>query len=569
MSIEELREWSNRILANNPREKDMALALRLRYELCGRLTKMQQERFLNVLLKSAEASGGMWGLSQDMFWMVEHMREQPFSVGDIADHRSAFRKSIIDTCYVIENLMPIVSDHPQIEAALRQAMELWWGVFHGEGALEILNALFPTPYDYLSILSRTFVAARTYLNEPLIQWGLAYTHRQLANQQSSHAEPPERDSIKQALRNWIQIDLEGAPESLKLGMSGASVVRVRPRVSNPIDDENSRIPFTDSLIVKYGPIEEIDQERESYDKLPAAIKDCFVNIPQSSHIDKDRAFVIMPDLHRYQTIYEILVRNVPKIQDAILRELGPFLLRMHRGGVWQAKLSQPGLLRNLYLLPMLEHVGRIFNYLRDNNLLIDEQHRQQEADLLQHDLFDLIGNLLRYQFDLEGFPTSYMHGDLHTRNIMVQRNKRPENGGGEHTHELDFKLIDLEKFQRDGDPALDAGELLVDLELLRASRRRPSDRQPIDAMLTVIRQTYGDFAHERNDLSFDIRVRLAQARALIRVAKGRTKAGEAALRESRRGPAITIAFEVLKHAAQASTYLQDVVTTLEQRETAL
>jgi hypothetical protein len=57
-------------------------------------------------------------------------------------------------------------------------------------------------------------------------------------------------------------------------------------------------------------------------------------------------------------------------------------------------------------------------------------------------------------------------------------------------------------------------------------------------------------------------LRLAQARSLIRIAKGRTKQGELSLKESRRGPAVGIAFDVLDDAEQAHKFLQGVLDAL-------
>src|SRR4029079_17153781 len=154
---------------------------------------------------------------------------------------------------------------------------------------------------------------------------------------------------------------------------------------------------------------------------------------------------------------------------------------------------------------------------------------------------DVIGNLVRHQLELEDFPLACMHGDLHTRNIMVRRLKRSENP--ERDNEIDFKLIDLEKFRRSGDAALDAGELLVDLEILRATRNNDPARDPHAALIHAVEQTYADFAAEREDKTFAIRMQLGQARSIIRIAKGRTKQGELSLKESRKGHAIRVALD--------------------------
>lgn len=566
MAANDLEKWSTRVVRNNHRDKDLALALRLRHNIAGKLTA-PQKRSMDNLANVAKVSGGVWGVSQDMLWLVDNMRQHLLSPGEVADHRDTFREMILSTCYVIENLTPLMDDYPDLKPVIKGAVELWWSAFCGKDAVNTLHTLFPMPYDYLMVVSRTLVSLRAYLNRPLIYWGSAHIHRQMAQQQIKQAESPDEESIKLALRNWLQVDLEDLPRKLRLGMSDSNVVQVRPLLRNPMlpDDDTARlhIPYAPSLVVKYGPIEEVNRERENYAALPPAIRDCFVRIPQASYIDEKRrrAYVIMADLSHYQTLYES-IGKYPQIQDVIRREVGPFLLTMHRGDSRQPRLAQWGLLWQLYLLPMQEHVERVFNYIRDNNLI--DRKRLPQANQLQRRLLDMIGNLVRHQLRLEEFPIAYMHGDLHTRNIMVRRLKRERGSepGNNLGRELDFKLIDLEKLRRDGDAALDAGELLVDLELAMASMRGGSDRRPLLLLMESIQETYSAFAEERRDATFPARVQLGRARAIIRVAKGRTKAGEIALRESRRGQAIGVAHEVVKYAEIAVGYLEGVLEAL-------
>lgn len=565
MTDAELRRWANQVMRNTHRDKDLALALRLRHELVGRLTPAQQRHYLDDrLIRSAEQGGGLWGFSQDMAAIVKSMQLQQLTPDLIADYREVFRETILSTCYVVENLMPLLPAYPQLEPALKRAVELWWDVFHGANAVNTLRMLFPAPYDYLLIVARTLVSLRAYLGQPLIRWGAAYIHRKLAAQQVRAIEPPDTENIKRALKNWIQIDLDKPPEQLRLGMSDSNIVRIRPRICNPLEPDNDafrlHIPNADSLVVKYGPVEEIDLERQNYTRLPAAVRDCFVNIPQPSYVDEThrRAFVIMADLHRYRTLYEA-VQKVPQIQDALAAELPAFLLRVHQGDGRERRSGADGLLWLLYLQPMQQHIRRVFGYILENRLL-DSEDRMRSAVALQRSLLDMVGHLVRRQLELEHFPVVCMHGDLHSRNIMVRRLKpheRPEADG-----ELDFKLIDLEKFRRSGDAALDAGELLVDLELLRAPRNIAPDRDPVVALMRSLEQAYTAFARERDDDTFGLRVRLAQARSLIRIAKGRTKAGDLALRESRKGPAIRVAFDALNDLEQARDHLQAVIAGL-------
>jgi hypothetical protein len=564
MTDKNLALWSGHLVSVNHREKDLALALRIRCELKGGLTQAHL-KYLDKLVGIAEQNGGLWGLSQDMRGIAEQMGRHQLVAEQIADHRDIFRETILSTCYVIENLMPLTALHPHIEETVRRAMEMWWQVFCGENAVNTLRALFPNPYDYLLIVCRTLVSARAYMGDSLIRWVSAYIHRRLAWQQPRSVEPPDHESIRHALKNWIRIDLNGVPEPLRLGMSDSNVVRIAPYLANPMqpDDDTFRltIPNADTLIVKFGPVDEVNLERENYARLPASIRDCFVNIPQPSYVDdsRRRAFVIMADLNRYRTLSDALQR-VPQIHEALVRELGPFLLRVHQGdGRGRRAQHEGGLLMQLYLLPMQQHVRRIFNYILENRLT-EGDGKQRQAVQLQRDLLDQIGHLVRRQLELEDFPMACMHGDLHSRNIMVRRLKQREQP--EREAEVDFKLIDLEKFRRGGDSALDAGELLVDLELMRATRNIVDDRDPLVALMRALNTTYTAFAEERADPTFGLRVRLAQARALIRVAKGRTKQGELALKESRKGPAIRVAYDALSDAESALGHLQAVAAGL-------
>jgi hypothetical protein len=209
---------------------------------------------------------------------------------------------------------------------------------------------------------------------------------------------------------------------------------------------------------------------------------------------------------------------------------------------------------------MQQHVRRIFQYALENRLL-EQDDRQRGADQLQRALLDRIGHLVRYQLELEDFPIACMHGDLHSRNIMVRRLKQRREGS-DRDSEVDFKLIDLEKFRRHGDAALDAGELLVDLSLVRSTRNNDPARDPVVALIRAVEKTYADFAAEREDATFPVRMLVGQARALLRIAKGRTKQGELSLKESRKGPAIRVAFEVLDFAEGALQHLDDAVKAL-------
>ena len=553
-----LNRWlDERLIGDYYKDKDLSLALRLRYQYLSNTFRKNQKRLLDRVVKHGRTNFGVWDLRGNLTWLVHHMHRQELQIGDVAENAEAFRDMIVSTCYVIENLMPMMPTYPQLVGAVQEAMELWWGAFHGEDAAEKLRGLFPKPYDYLQVLTRTIVAvcayAGAYSDKPLSERVMPHVYRTLADNHSiENSGSRVQRNIQQALHEWVPLDIDGEPQKLTLGLSGANVVRIKPRLRNPLNPEFA-LQFVDSLIVKYGPAEMINLERKNYARLPQVIRDCFVNIPQDSYIDseEDRVYVIMADLAHHVTLYERLP-TLHQIRDDIVNELGPFLMKMHRGGETQPPKDYRGLLWQAYLIPMQEYVGRCFRLLREYPLL--GQDDLNNAFRLQDDLNTLLGTLVQQQLKLGEFPTAYMHGDLHSRNIMLRQISRWDNNGS--GRNLDFKLIDLEKFESTGDAAVDAGQLLVDLEL---ARRKMNQGDFAYASLSQLMEQLADqyelFGQERDDETFPARVQLGKARALLRIAKGQTKVAEARLKESRKAPAIDTAREIVNFATQAMDHL--------------
>ncbi|MCB9455629.1 MAG: phosphotransferase [Anaerolineaceae bacterium] len=556
----ELRRWTTALLTEDFQDKDMAFALQLRHEIAGGLTKSQQAKYLNVLLSRAAENGGMWGVKRNSGWIIDLIHKQElFNVEFTSNKdRDALREIVISTCYIIENLMPMAEQYPQIKPALRMAMEMWWGVLQGGDTIRKLRTLFRRDYDFLFILFRSLCAIRAYINHPLIQVSAMYLAEQLSS--GPPVESSDIESILQALQKWIPVRLKHAPEKLKLGLSDSKVVRVYPQFGHPLlKDEDIDIALVKSVIVKYGKPEEINKERANYKLLPDDIQDAFVEIPQECFeedaVQGGRAFVIMSDLYRHWTVYETLPRR-ETYAPAIARELGGFLTRVHRGDTHLTQMYAQDAVMRLYLMPMIDQVRQVFKFIEANDLLPgpagDVQH-------LEHELLGLIGGLMPRHSHLEDFPVAYMHGDLHTRNIMVRRLRRADRET--YNRELDFKLIDLEKVDNRGDAAHDAGQLLMDLELLRQPRD-PDDEAQIVAIMDALTETYTRFADERKDRTFGTRLQLAQARALIRIAKAQIKYGEVALNQNQSTTAKLLARDMLEYVGQSVKYLRAVEAAL-------
>ena len=558
--VERLREWVDDYLQTKPPDKDLALALNLRYELHGSLTDTQREQQLQKLLDNWNRGSGLWGVPNDMSWIPDNLRKQTLSVGELRVQRDPFRKMILSTCYVVENLAPLIDLYPEVMPTLRGSVEVWWNVFY-MNPIQMFRELFLTPkksYNYVIMLARTLIMLRSFFNVPLIEWGATQTYDELISKRETSTQSTLDRTLSHVLKQFITVEFTET-EELRYGLSGANVVRVQPFIKSWND--KSKLKLAESLIVKFGAEDDIEAERTNSKKLPDAIQDSYVHIPRDTYTDeKGTSYIVIRDLHDYRTLYESLRAAAPgQIQKALTRELPGFLLYTHHGAEHAAVPAAPGIVQDLYLLPMQTGISTIFRCLRDHSVAIEDKRREAANDLYLR-LNALCADLLHHQVQLEKFPKAYMHGDLHSRNIMLRQNAR----GNNLDHELNFKLIDLEKFTVNGDAAMDLGELLVDLELLLLDIRNRSDRHqhPLATLSRTLFDAYRDFARDRQDDLFEVRVPLAQARFSIRIAKGKARLIDPSEANTKAGTTEDTVADILRHCEAAADYLDTVLAKI-------
>lgn len=565
MSLDQLQQHLNTILSRHEmkRDKDMALALNLQYRLNGKLEPTHIE-LLDGTLEFAEQNEGLWGM-REFAWRMNKLKSyQALSEGRrltyemVRDHYEYFRKVIISTCMVVEYLSPLATDYPQLCAPLEKAMGIWWRQFNGANAPTILRMLFPAPHNYqhLLVLSRTLRAVRAYVGKPLRSLDAVHLLREMTRLKTDRTEPEESRNLKLALRNWLKVDLIGGVEQLRLGFSEAHVVRVEPKIYSPLsgeDQEPITLP-TRSLVIKYGPQEDIEKERISYNAMPPAVREYYVRIPESSYNEPGKAiaYVVMQDLRDYRTLYEVYIA-VAKRATEIGDLLGNFLTRMHEGGTSQTRPVPRNLLRETYLARMIEYIDRVFDFLRDHQHTLGCDY----PPTLQYELFEMIAEIIKKQRLLEKFPAAYMHGDLHMRNIMVRGLEDTNGRSG-----VSFRLIDLEFFQTEGDAAFDAGQLLIDIDLVSREEEKLDYQKELLRLRDSLVRSYQKFNALRDDETFSTRVELAKARALLRIAKGKTKRGRNHIDASQIGLAQQLATDIIANTIEARNYLQTVVGAL-------
>lgn len=562
----DLQESLYKAIEISDQDKDVALALRLHYELNHQLDSLQKEK-LERLLEQGREHGHVWGVSRRTVWdrvknIIHEMHNRQLSAGVIGAYERDFREVIINTCYVIENLRILAEDFPPVYDAVQRSMELWWRQFQGDNAPTIIRNLFSEEYDYLMVLCRTLVAVSAYVGEPLGAQLWLQPLRKMSEKYSTTGWP-QRDNLEKALRGWIGIEIQKEPEELRLGLSGAHVVRVEPMVYNRLDETQKNL-LEESLIIKYGPAAEIEQERENYQRIPETVRQHFVKLPEAAFTDERRqSFVVMEDLREHRTLFEIYEKLLKNNTNRLSRALSEFLIEVHRGGSAAAVAGTANHLREIYLLPMLGHVDKLVHHLNDQ---LSEGHINGFSDSyieIERALNDLIADLMRYHRRMMPFPLALMHGDLHTRNIMIHvmpKLNAPWGEGG-----FKFRLIDLESLRLDGDAAHDVGQLLVDLNLLPRSDKRHISKNAVDKLVFLQRdlgEQYLHFAKQRRDDTFPLRLMLARGRALLRIAKGLSKRSVIQYQNREYQPAADAISEAMGLAQLAVKTLDDLAQIL-------
>ena len=569
ITADDARYMLDKLLIRKPQDKDLALALRLIHDLDGELAP-HQENYLQQLIDVTEAHGGLWGVSPVNWDRLKHVIEVMHQQSPehmltpelLGRQMKLFHTVLLSTCYVIENLAPLARDYPQLGPSIHTAMRLWWQQFQGSNAARSIQSLFDDEYRYLMLLCRTVVAANAYIGKPAGTLYWLGPLRQVA-QQLNGDDWPQKQSIILALREWFKIRLEDYTR-LKLGLSDAEVYRIWPYVSNPTDSGGNLL-YDRSLVVKYGPIQELERERENYNRLPQRLKDkeYFVRVPEASYTDeRGQTYIIMEDLHQYETLAECHERLLKPDKPRVFDLLAQFLLDVHDGDGETPKWATRNHVRDMYILPLIQHIDQITDIVQmpgvERQLSAEERAR---FDKEEEHINRLIGGIMQYQQQL-GFPLACMHGDLHSRNIMIRMIEQENRPQGE--RDLDFKLIDVENLRIDGDAAHDLGQFLVDLGLLRttlnADGRTPSRdlMSKIERLGEHLTARYMAFAESRQDPTFELRLSLAQARSSVRVAKSKAKLSRSSISRRDYNEARKALVDTLNLVESTAMHLNDV-----------
>ncbi len=295
------------------------------------------------------------------------------------------------------------------------------------------------------------------LQESLWEGMADASDREALNQAQQH-----EDNLSRLLQHHFYVQL-GRRDMLSQGME-ARVYRQHFRFQFGVqftgDAHNHDMPM--NVIIKESRLPALLHAADAYDGLPAALKPFFAahGQPESfSGNPRGTWYLMMHDLDGYSTLRQVLNSYETSGHKLFLRQriemenlaqkIAYVLNALHR----ESKAHHPDIhaLDNLYLMPLNRQLGelgqQVFRGLRQ--LMYGEFNANGE---LYHRFGKYRAGLHRYEEKLRPPQLGLIHGDCHSRNIMVNP----------HT---DIKLVDLENLENNQDYLLDYALLLEDVAL--------------------------------------------------------------------------------------------------------
>jgi aminoglycoside phosphotransferase (APT) family kinase protein len=419
--------------------------------------------------------------------------------------------SLLSTCYVVENLTRLSSKSKDLAAKVRYSGKQLFRVLGGSDAG--YGGVFE-PYQQIMLAARSLIAFVSVTGEDaakLIIPGMLIEIVDRERQLEFDRKQQEKLRLQRVIKEWMNVDWANEDaEKLGGGLSGATVVRIRPRLRIPSDAADGYVsvpvPHIDSIIVKYARKTDLDRERRSYASIPPEFRTVAAAIPSRAHNevvgDEVLEYLVIEDLRGYRTMQEILPRSSQDFRAFLASRMAEFLKFFY--SMPSTPAPTVGATRKMYLTPIYRSLDII-------QTLKERMGRVDEAD---REALDCLRRLLDAADILDNFPHTVMHGDLNSRNLLVHGRMEPGS-------ELHFKLIDLDAFTRSGDMAYDLGEFVADVEEVFRKHHEEASRE----LRSMVAAAFEQYASDRGDARFVLRFHLAKARSLLKLSEISAKQG--------------------------------------------
>ncbi|MCJ7431061.1 aminoglycoside phosphotransferase family protein [Candidatus Bathyarchaeota archaeon] len=318
--------------------------------------------------------------------------------------------------------------------------------------------------------------------------------------------------IREAIKEWIKIDiLKTFP--IAGGVSGASVHYVSADLSFPgLAQDKFQVDF----VAKFSDKRTFRNEQERYESLPPDLKQYFINFSAITRQVSDEFCMVMEHLRGFQTLDYLLhsgqaYGDLNDMMERVLSTLKAIHAK-HSASHEQTDLNGLSNIFRLYITDIASSISKAQKV--HGGILKDLYKKETSVNGLKISPLLTLFNEVRDRWkEFESSNTSFMHGDCHARNIMV--NPRT----------LDLKFIDIDNLDQAGDSVYDLGELLADLEVFgyifgsrRFSIQKDKDEysyeielpKPVEEACKIMRNSIGKL-----DKKDEKRLELAKARYLL------------------------------------------------------
>lgn len=239
-------------------------------------------------------------------------------------------------------------------------------------------------------------------------------------------------------------------EELHGGLSGSHVYRVKANVRLSLFNASHELPL---FVMKTNFKDSFHKEAVNYAGIPSVGRPyfCKINLDQLHPISKDRTafFMIMQDLSGFNTLHSAIhvesldLSIISKILDKLYNVL-EFKLYMPKEESASRISNSSGIVKSLYVASMKKTLKSILESKRTLN----------PKNLVN--IHSCLDKLFKREIPEPPYLTM-MHGDLHSRNVMIHIVNNLS---------VDVKFIDIDKLTMAGDYMYDLGELAIHATLV-------------------------------------------------------------------------------------------------------
>lgn len=384
-----------------------------------------------------------------------------------------------DALYCAIQLCRHFRNDPQIQHSAIELVNELCATFESNQFQEQALPLSALSLRVLGALYGDLLSARIHHD----QWAYQRAQERQAKQiqaQEHHAK------LSRIVRDTFQIRV-GDEESLSNPHAENQVVRVRFGFDSPAVDDREQSPHAADnslrIILKQGTAASLQRAIDAYRALPGGIQMYFAEhaptLPLEQNLNSQPAYLVMRDLAGMELLADIAARHdcVPLDDDSTratiqaARQVALAFQALHHEP--KAASGTTNHLERLYLIPLSASIDTVCdNYFPALRAFVEDGF--DTADNHYKRLPFYLNELRKHETFLRPSKLGRIHGDAHSRNIMLDRTRQR------------VKFIDVEYFASDQDYLMDYALLIEDIAFYQYLARRQNTQRLLPEQITSI-----------------------------------------------------------------------------------